>query len=104
MNISIDKWIILSAFFSTLTVVLVKFYIDTKDVWLLAVALASEAALIYGYINILENKEILTQFAVVKIIAIILSILPSIVFFGAHLSSKVVLGLIFACLSIYLLH
>jgi hypothetical protein len=104
MNISIDKWIILSAFFSTLTVVLVKFYIDTKDVWLLAAALASEAGLIYGYVNILENKEILTQFAVVKIIAIILSILPSIVIFGSRLTLKIVLGLIFACVSIYLLH
>ena len=57
--------------FSALTVIIIKQYEKTSNNWLLLVTALSETGLIYSYIKLLKNDDILTQFALVKIIAII---------------------------------
>jgi len=54
----------------------------------LLVAVLSEYILIYGYVKILAKEDILTQFALVKIIAVLFLIIPSILFFGTELTNK----------------
>jgi hypothetical protein len=102
-NIQINWWLFMASFFSALTVVIVKYYVKYGHKGLLLLAMISEAGLIYGYIWILQNKDILTEFALVKILSILFVIIPSIMFFGSELTVKTVLGLIAAVVAIYLL-
>ena len=102
-NIKIHKWLLASSFFSALTVIVIKYYEHDPNTLLLLVALLSEICLIYGYIKLLKKDDILTQFALVKIIAILMVIIPSMLFFGTELTKSKIFGLIFGVMSIYLL-
>ena len=103
-NIKINCWVVMAAFFSTLTIIITKYYVNNGNLSLLLVALVSEACLIYCYIQTLYKKDIVTEFALVKILAILFVIIPSMIFFNTKLTSKIILGLFFACIAIYLLH
>lgn len=102
-NIQINKWLFIASFFSALTVIIVKYYDHFPNNWLLLVAVLSEMCLIYGYIKLLKHDDILTQFALVKIIAILMVVIPSILFFGTELTISKIVGLILGLISIYLL-
>ena len=102
-NIQLSKWLFFSSFFSALTIIIIKQYEKTANNWLLLVTALSETGLIYSYIKLLKNDDILTQFALVKIIAIIMIIAPSIILFGSEVTTKKIIGLIFAIIAIYLL-
>lgn len=97
------KWLLMTSFFSVLTVIIIKYYEKTHNNLLLLGALLSEAGLIYGYTQLLQTGDILSQFSLVKIISVLLLIIPSIVFFGSELTMKKIFGLIFALIAIYLL-
>jgi len=102
-NIQMSKWLFFSSFFSALTIIIIKQYEKTANNWLLLVTALTETGLIYSYIKLLKNDDILTQFALVKIIAIIMIIAPSILLFGSEVTTKKIIGLIFAIIAIYLL-
>ena len=102
-NIQMPKWLFIASFFSALTVIIIKQYKKTANNWLLLVTALSETGLIYSYIKLLKNDDILTQFALVKIIAIIMIIAPSILLFGSEVTTNKIIGLIFAIIAIYLL-
>lgn len=97
------KWLFFTSFFSALTIIIIKYYQKIQNIWLLLVALFSEICLIYGYVNILKNNDILTEFALIKIIAIIMIVIPSIILFKTELTTSKIFGLIFGSLSLYLL-
>jgi multidrug transporter EmrE-like cation transporter len=103
-NIQKYKWLFIASFFSALTVIFIKQYDKTGNNWLLLVTALSEIGLIYGYIQLLKNGDLLTLFGLVKIISILLVIIPSIVFFGSKLTIKKIIGIILAMISIYLLN
>jgi multidrug transporter EmrE-like cation transporter len=102
-NIQMSRWLMFSSFFSALTIIIIKQYEKTANNWLLLVTTLSETGLIYSYIKLLKNDDILTQFALVKIIAIIMIIAPSILLFGSEVTMRQIIGLIFAIVAIYLL-
>lgn len=102
-QIVLNKWLLICSLFSVLTVMIVKYYEKTHIIWLLLLALLSEAGLIYGYIQLLKNGDILSQFSLVKILSVLLLIIPSMLFFGSELTTKKIIGLIFAFTAIYLL-
>ena len=102
-NIQMYKWLFIASFFSALTILLIKKYDETYNYWLLLVTVLSETGLIYSYIKLLKNDDILTQFVLVKIIAIIMIIAPSILLFGSEVTMRQIIGLIFAIVAIYLL-
>jgi uncharacterized protein (UPF0333 family) len=52
----------------------------------LLVAVLSEYGLIYSYIQLLKKGDIVTEFALVKIIAILIVIIPSILLFESNLT------------------
>jgi multidrug transporter EmrE-like cation transporter len=97
------KWLLLSSFFSALTILVIKYYEKNSNNLLLLVAALSETGLIYSYIQLLKKEDILTQFSLVKIIAILIVIIPSILFFGTELTISKIFGLLFGIASIYLL-
>ena len=102
-NIQLSKWLFFSSFFSALTIIIIKQYEKTANNWLLLVTALTETGLIYSYIKLLKNDDILTQFALVKMVAIIMIIAPSILLFGSEVTTNKIIGLIFAIIAIYLL-
>ena len=97
------KWLLLSSFFSALTIISIKYSLQYKNKYLLLVTTLSEICLIYSYINMLQNGDILTGFSLVKIISILIVLFPSIMFLDVELTNKKIFGLIFAFTAIYLL-
>jgi len=102
-NIQMYKWLLLSSFFSALTIISIKYSLQYKNKYLLLVTTLSEICLIYSYINMLQNGDILTGFSLVKIISILIVLFPSIMFLDVELTNKKIFGLIFAFTAIYLL-
>jgi multidrug transporter EmrE-like cation transporter len=102
-NIQLSKWLFFSSFFSALTIIIIKQYEKTANNWLLLVTALTETGLIYSYIKLIKNDDILTQFALVKMVAIIMIIAPSILLFGSEVTTNKIIGLIFAIIAIYLL-
>jgi len=96
--------VIISIIFSALTILIIKHYEKVPNNWLLLVAVLSEFGLIYSYIQLLKKDDILTQFALVKIIAILMVIIPSILLFGTELTISKIIGLIFGMIAIYFLN
>jgi multidrug transporter EmrE-like cation transporter len=103
-NIQMSKWIFIASFFSALTVIIIKQYTKTSNNSLLLVTVLSEVGLIYSYIKLLKNDNIITIFALVKIISILMVFVPSIIFFGSELTIKKIFGIFFALIAIYLLN
>ena len=97
------KWLLLSSFFSALTIISIKYSLQYKNKYLLLVTTLSEICLSYSYINMLQNGDILTGFSLVKIISILIVLFPSIMFLDVELTNKKIFGLIFAFTAIYLL-
>jgi hypothetical protein len=97
------KWLLIASFFSALTIISIKYHLKYPDINLLLVTILSEIGLIYSYINMLQNGDILTGFSLVKIISILIVLFPSILFLDVELTNKKIFGLIFAFISIYLL-
>jgi multidrug transporter EmrE-like cation transporter len=87
-----------------LTVIIIKQYEKSPNNWLLLATVLSEMVLIYSYIKLLKNDNIITLFGLVKFISILLVIAPGIIFFGSKLTIKQIIGIIFAIISIYLLN
>ena len=97
------KWLLLASFFSALTILVIKYYEKNSNNLLLLIAALSETGLIYSYIQLLKKDDILTKFSLVKIIAILIVIIPSMLFFGTELTTSKIFGLLFGIASIYLL-
>ena len=102
-NIQNYKWLLTSSFFSVLAIVLVKYYSNFKNNWLLILALLCECVILYSYVQILNYGDILTQYALVKIIAILLVSVPSILLAWTKLTISKAFGIIFGIVAIYLL-
>ena len=104
-NIQIDYyWPFIAAFFSALTIILIKYYVKTSNYFLLLFVLLSEISLVCSYIKLLETGNVVIQFALVKIISIFFVLLPGIIFFDTKLTNYKILGLILGIISIYLLN
>lgn len=102
-NIENYKWLFISSSFSALTIFIIKYYNQNAFNWLLLFAILSECGLIYGYIQILNYGDILSQFSLVKIIAILLVAIPSILFSWTKLTTAKIFGILFGIIAIYLL-
>ena len=98
------KWLFIAAFFSALTIISLKYYsFHSYNYWLL-VTILSEIGLIYSYIQLLQQRDILTGFSLVKIMSILLVLLPSLLFLNVKLTNEKIIGLLFAFIAMYLLY
>lgn len=102
-NIQIYKWILIASFFSAITIISIKYYLIEENIFLLLITILSEIGLIYSYIQMFENYNLLIGFSLVKIISILIVLIPSILFLNVKLTNTKIVGLIFALVSIYLL-
>ena len=99
-----NKWLLLASFFSALTIILVRYYLKYNNKIILLLTFLFDMGLIYSYIQLLQKGDLITDFALVKIISILIVLLPSIMFFGSILTMKKIIGLIFGIIAIYLLN
>lgn len=98
------KWLFIAAFFSALTIISLKYYsFHSYNYWLL-VTILSEIGLIYSYIQLLQESDIVTGFSLVKIMSILLVLLPSLLFLNVKLTNEKIIGLLFAFIAMYLLY
>jgi hypothetical protein len=102
-NIQNYLWLLITASFSALTMILVKYCYTYKINWILLLAVVSECGLVFGYMKILKYDDVLTQFSLVKIIAIMLVAIPSIFLAWTKLTISKVFGILFGIAALYLL-
>ena len=98
------KWLFIAAFFSALTIISLKYYsFHSYNYWLL-VTILSEIGLIYSYIQLLQESDIVTGFSLVKIMSMLFVLLSSLFFLHVKLTNEKIIGLLFAFIAMYLLY
>jgi multidrug transporter EmrE-like cation transporter len=103
-NIQMSKWLAIAAICSAMTVIILKQYEKYPTNWLLLAVAISEFMLIYSYIQLLKNDNIISLFGLIKIIAILLVAVSGFLFFENKLTIKQGFGVFFSLIAIYLLN
>ncbi len=98
-----DIWVYISAFFSSAIIILIRSYYEYNSNYLLFMTIFCQLALIYCYFNIFKNKEIVSQYFIIKILAGLLLIIPSIYLFNGELTIRKIIGIIVGIIAIFLL-
>lgn len=96
-------WIMIAGIVGSLPVVLVKRYIETKELFLLFLCVGLYILLIIAYFNVFKTSSISTGYPLIKVLSEIIVISLGIFFFRESLTIKKYFGLLFALFSIYLL-
>ena len=80
---------------SSLTVLLLKHHTVTQNRSFIALAIISDIILIFAYITLLSNNDMVTAYPFIKIISIIVIILLGALYYEEHLTveNKIGLGL-----------
>jgi multidrug transporter EmrE-like cation transporter len=92
-----------AAFSAVLPIFFVKMYLSSKNIsWIIA-AVPFCLFLIYFYFDILKRtKHIGSSYAWIKVVAVLLALLISVMFFDEKINIKNGLGIVFALVAIYL--
>jgi uncharacterized membrane protein len=96
-------WIILASSMASLQVISIKKYLTTKDWSWIALSLLTAIILILTYIKTLSGNNMTSIYTITKILSIIIVIIIDDIFFNNKLTMKVIGGIIFSIISIYLL-
>jgi multidrug transporter EmrE-like cation transporter len=96
-------WIILAAISASLGVIFIKKYLQTKDWIWLALAVFTSLFLTFTYVKTLGGQNISIIYPIIKILSIIIVIITGEIFFNNKITMKVIGGIVFGIISIYLL-
>ena len=96
-------WIILAAITASLQVIFIKKYLQTNDWYWIGLSLLTSIILLVTYIKIFNGNNISIIYPIIKILSIIIVIITSEIFFNEKITIKVICGIIFGIISIYLL-
>jgi uncharacterized membrane protein len=96
-------WIILAASTASLQVISIKKYLQTKDWSWIALSLLTSIILILTYVKTLSGNNMTSIYPIIKILSIIIVIIIDAIFFNNKLTMKIIGGIIFSIISIYLL-
>ena len=96
-------WIILAATMASLQVIFIKKYLQTNDWFWLDLSLLTSVFLLVTYIKIFNGNNISIIYPIIKILSIIIVIITGEIFFNDKLTIKVIGGILFGLISIYLL-
>lgn len=103
MDVPFIFWIILATIFSALPILLVKAYIDNKNLYWIAFAIIASIILIIPYIKIVRQHNVTTIYSLIMILSIILIIIVDVSLFKEHLTITNIIGIILGMIAIYLL-
>jgi uncharacterized membrane protein len=96
-------WVILAAITASLEVVFIKKYIQTKEWSWFYLSFLTSLFLILAYVKTFSGQNVSIIYPTIKILSIIIVIITSEIFFNEKITIKVICGIIFGVLSIYLL-
>ena len=96
-------WIITAAVTASLEVVFIKKYLQTKDWSWFFLSFLTSLFLILAYVKTFSGQNISIIYPIIKILSIIIVIITGEIFFNNKLTIKVIGGIIFGVVSIYLL-
>ena len=96
-------WVILAAIAASLEVVFIKKYIQTKIWYWIFLSFLTSLVLILSYIKTFSGNNVSIIYPIIKILSIIIVIITGEIFFNNKLTIKVIGGIIFGIMSIYLL-
>jgi multidrug transporter EmrE-like cation transporter len=96
-------WVLFAIVTSALPIPLLKYYTQTKDVKWIALAIVSHLLLTVSYIHLLANTNMECIYAFIKTASILAVATASIVLFETQVQRHAVLGIVFACISLYFL-
>jgi multidrug transporter EmrE-like cation transporter len=103
MNINDFFLIFLGVISTSMPIILIKKYIETKYFYFVYFAIISYLILIYVYSKLLLNHNISIIYPLLKILSIILVIIIGVIFFKDTISIKKGFGILFGLISIFLL-
>lgn len=96
-------WVILAAIAASLEVVFIKKYIQTRIWYWIFLSFLTSLVLILSYIKTFSGNNVSIIYPIIKILSIIIVIITGEIFFNNKLTIKVIGGIIFGIMSIYLL-
>ena len=102
-NIIFIFWIIIAVIAASLQVAFVKKYTQTTNLSWICLSFLASLFLILAYVKTFIGHNISIIYPIIKILSIILVITTGVIFFKEKLSMKVIGGIIFGVMSIYLL-
>lgn len=98
-----DKWIYISAFFSSLIIFLIRSYYKYKLSYFIILTIFAQWFLLYSYCQIFKDDNIVSQYFMVKILAGLLLFIPSIYLFENSITITKLIGVILGIIAIFLL-
>ena len=102
-SIILPFWIILAAITECLEVVFIKKYIQTKEWSWIYLSGFTSLFLILAYVQAFSGNNISVIYPIIKILSIIFVIITGEIFFNDKLTIKIIGGILFGLISIYLL-
>jgi multidrug transporter EmrE-like cation transporter len=96
-------WVILAAITASLEVVFIKKYIQTKEWSWFYLSFLTSLFLILAYVKTFSGQNVSIIYPIIKILSIIIVIITGEIFFNNKLTIRVIGGIIFGVMSIYLL-
>lgn len=96
-------WLLYCAFCAAISIIFVKYFVNTNKYIYLILAIISEIGIIYGYVHMLKYSTMLVQYTLVKLLSIVLVFLASILLFKTEITWKKSIGIILAIIAILLL-
>ena len=103
MDFYIIFWIIIAAISAGTPLILIKYYHETKKLIYLWMALFCYIILIFSYLIIINNRNIVVIYSIVKILSILFILLYAFIILNQKINVKIGLGILFGILSICLL-
>ena len=103
MENDIIIWYIIAILNSAFAGILAKYYVLENKILYLYAAIFCNVFLICAYVNIFKSTDISTEYACIKVIAIIFVSVIGIIFLNEPCNINKIMGIIFALLAIYLL-
>jgi multidrug transporter EmrE-like cation transporter len=103
MDINNIIWIIVAVISASVQVASVKKYTKTNQMSWILVSILASLFLILAYVKTFNGQKISIIYPLIKILCIIFVIITGVIFFNEKLSMKVIGGVIFGVISIYLL-
>jgi multidrug transporter EmrE-like cation transporter len=98
-----DLVLYISVLLSILFVLGIKYYLKYDNVLFLVGVLLIQIIAIYIYIELLKNNNSGTLYCISKIVSIIIILILSILLFGEQMTLKQWIGIILACVGLYLI-
>jgi multidrug transporter EmrE-like cation transporter len=96
-------WVIIAILTSAIPLPLLKRYLITKNIGWVVLSCIAHIILIFAYIQLLEHTDMETMYAFIKIISMLAVFIFGVLIFETPLNKTTMIGLLFGCISLYLL-